>query len=181
MFLKKIFLEYNYSYFTDKNHEEAGKHSCTTHQENDNPELYGSMGGIPKSYNLHNTIIYQMWYDNEKLKKDLGKMLGIDVVSISSIMQPCGNTITVHADHFYKIKTSYPNDKRKKVRANIFLKDWEPGHILQYKYDNKWVSPSHWKAGDGYIWDSDVLHLSGNSGMIPKFTLQVSGFFMHDN
>lgn len=178
MFLRKTFLNFDYSYFSDKDYKKVREHSCTAHQENDNPELYEKLGGIPDSYNLHNTIIYQMWHDNEKLKIELGKKLGIDVISISSIMQPCGNTITLHQDHFYKIKTSHPDDERKKVRANIFLEDWEPGHILQYKYKNKWESPIYWRAGDGYIWDSDVLHLSGNSGMIPKFTLQVSGFLI---
>jgi hypothetical protein len=31
-------------------------------------------------------------------------------------------------------------------------------------------------AGDGYIWDEDILHLGANAGMENKYTLQVSGF-----
>ena len=33
-------------------------------------------------------------------------------------------------------------------------------------------------AGDGFIWDSDILHLSSNAGMQNKYTLQVSGFLL---
>ena len=72
----------------------------------------------------------------------------------------------------------YPNDKRKKVRANIYLEDWAPGHLINYQDENKdWQTSTHWKAGDGFIWDSDHLHLSANAGMKAKYTLQISGFY----
>ena len=50
------------------------------------------------------------------------------------------------------------------------------GHFIQY--DNE-VS-TKWKAGEGFMWDSEVLHLGANAGMEPKYTLQVSGFLKND-
>jgi hypothetical protein len=46
------------------------------------------------------------------------------------------------------------------------------GHFLQY--DDTVVT--HWLSGEGFMWDSEVLHVGANAGMENKFTLQVSGF-----
>jgi hypothetical protein len=46
------------------------------------------------------------------------------------------------------------------------------GQFLQY--DN--IVDTHWKAGDGHMWDENVLHLGANAGFERKYTLQVSGF-----
>ena len=178
MFLKNIKLDHDFGYFLRRDHEEVGKHSCIAHQQTDNPTLYDEMGGMPKSYVLENTTIYQSWYEDTYLKEELGKKLGVDVVSISTIMQPCGSSIPMHVDHFHKIRTQFPDDTRTKVRANIFLQDWEPGHILHYKFKDEWYTSSPWKSGEGYVWDNEIMHLSGNSGMLPKYTLQVSGFLV---
>ena len=153
-------------------------YSCVTHQKSDNPEFYAKYGQHPDTYCLQNTVIHQIWWDDEILKQQLGSLLGIDVVSISAIEQPCGQTNVIHQDHFYKIKTQFPDDNRTRVRANIFLEDWKFGHILQYESDGEWSCPTHWKQGTGYMWDSSVAHLSGNSGFQPKYTLQVSGFLL---
>lgn len=176
MFFRSINLDCDYSFFMEQDHVKTGKHSCIAHQQTDNPKLYSELGGIPESYCLENTTIYQQWYDDYKLKKDLGNKLGIEVVSVSTIMQPCGSSIPIHTDHFHKIRSEFPNDTRTKVRANIFLENWQPGHHLQYKVNNEWKINTHWKAGEGLMWDNSVEHLSGNSGMLPKYTLQVSGF-----
>ena len=52
--------------------------------------------------------------------------------------------------------------------------------ITESKYEDtnkEWQTSTHWSAGDGFIWDSDHLHLSANAGLTPKYTLQVSGFW----
>ena len=179
MLLKNIKLDHDFNYFLKEDYYKVGEHSCIIHQKTDNPKLYDEMGGMPKSYVLENTTIYQLWFEDIYLKRELGKKLGVDVVSVSSIMQPCGPSIPMHVDHFHKIRISYPDDKRTRVRANIFLEDWEPGHILHYQVNNEWFTSSPWNAGEGYMWDSEVMHLSGNSGMVPKYTLQVSGFLVN--
>ena len=33
-------------------------------------------------------------------------------------------------------------------------------------------------AGDGFLWNNEVLHLSANAGMNNKYTMQVSGFLI---
>ena len=82
-----------------------------------------------------------------------------------------------HVD-LYKTYCKVFKKKRNEVRrAIVFLEDWKPGHLIHYQDANKeWQSSTHWKAGDGFIWDSDHLHLSGNCGLEDKYTLQVSGF-----
>jgi hypothetical protein len=132
---------------------------------------------MPSRYNIHNTTIHQVWWDDAGLKKQLGQLLNVDVVSISAISQPPGQTIPYHVDHFYKIRTQFPNDNRTHVRANIFLEDWKFGHILQYESDGEWYCPTHWRQGEGFMWDNNVPHLSGNNGFDNKYTLQVSGFY----
>ena len=104
----------------------------------------------------------------------------MEIITVSSILQPPGNVIALHRDTFYQIKKKFPNDKRLKVRANIYLEDWKVGHMLQYKSeeDNIWKTSDNWNAGDGYIWDAKPLHLSANAGMKNKYTLQISGFLL---
>ena len=85
--------------------------------------------------------------------------------------------IPVHRDTFFQIKRAFPNDTRLKVRANMYLEDWHVGEYLTYQDENKeWQNSTHWRAGEGWLWDSNHLHLSANAGMQDKYTLQVSGF-----
>lgn len=133
--------------------------------------------GLPLTYNQENTIIHQIWWTSDQVDfTNIGKQLGIDVITMSAIKQNPGHTNPWHIDRFYKIKQTYPNDTRQTVRANIFLEDWKIGHFLQV--EDKVVT--HWKAGEGFIWDESVYHLSSNAGLEPKFTLQVSGFLNED-
>ena len=137
--------------------------------------------GLGETLTEDNTIIQQLWYNDKQVDfEELGKQTGMEVVTISSILQPPGNTIALHRDTFYQINKRFPDDKRLKVRANIYLENWKVGHMLQYKSeeDNIWKTSDNWKAGDGYIWDSKPLHLSANAGMKNKFTLQISGFLL---
>ena len=99
---------------------------------------------------------------------------GIDIVTVSAIRLKPGNTIPLHRDTFYKIKTQFPDDERPRVRANINLENWKTGHIIQY--DDKVITG--WKQGDGHLWDSGIEHLGANCGMESKFSLQVSGFLI---
>ena len=148
--------------------------SCVTHQKEELKDIHEKFGGFPESYTMSNTLIKQYWWNNDEIDfEELGQMLEMEVVTVSSIMQPPGNVIPWHRDTFYQIKKRFPNDKRKPVRANIYLEDWKIGHFIQYNDKVDY----NWKAGDGFTWDSDVLHLGANAGMENKYTLQVSGFY----
>ena len=177
--LKKIHLDFNRSYFLPPNQDySVHKGTCLAHQVHELTDIHQEYG-LGHSYDENNTVIQQLWYTEDMVDfKELGQKLGMEVVTISSILQPPGNVIALHRDTFFQINKKYPDDKRTKVRANIYLEDWKVGHMLQYKSEelNQWVTSDNWRAGDGYIWDSKPLHLSANAGMKDKYTLQISGF-----
>jgi hypothetical protein len=135
--IKTIKIDFDWDIFLNADYN-VPDYSCATHQKKDNPSFYEKYGSHPATYCLQNTTIHQIWWDDEPLKKRLGDLLGIDVVSLSAIEQPCGQTVTLHVDHFHQIRTKFPEDNRTRVRANIFLEDWKFGHILQYESDGEW-------------------------------------------
>ena len=152
--------------------------SCISYQKREQEDIHDTVGGFPKSYHEDNTRIQQLWFDDGDIDyKELGEKLGMEVITVSTILQPPGNVVTLHRDTFFKIKNLYPEDTRIKVRANIYMQDWAPGHFINYQdKDKQWQTSTHWQQGDGFIWDSNHLHLSANAGLTPKFTMQVSGF-----
>lgn len=180
MILRKINLDYDTSVFLNADYTQHYG-SCISYQKREQEDIHESIAkGFPKSYHEENTVIQQLWYDRDQINYlELGRQLGMEVITVSSILQPPGNVITLHRDTFFQINKKYPTDPRTKVRANIYLEDWKVGHIIQYKdVDSEWKNSTHWKAREGFIWDSDILHVSGNIGLEPKFTLQVSGFLL---
>lgn len=152
--------------------------SCISYQKREQEDIHDTVGGFPKSYHEDNTRIQQLWFDDGDIGyKELGEKLGMEVITVSTILQPPGNVVTLHRDTFFKIKNLYPEDTRTKVRANIYMQDWAPGHFINYQdKDKQWQTSTHWQQGDGFVWDSNHLHLSANAGLVPKFTMQVSGF-----
>lgn len=174
--LKKIKLSQDLSMFLEADYSiHIG--SCIEHQKIELKEIHESYGGFPDTISEKNTSIRQLWYDQTQLDYEtLGRNLGLEVITVSSILQPPGNIIPIHRDTFFQINKRYPTDRRQKVRANIFLNDWKEGQFIHYEIDKKWYSETHWTAGEGFMWDSDHLHLSGNAGFHDKYTLQVSGF-----
>lgn len=177
MILENVNLKYDLSTFLDTDYS-VHIGSCISYQVREQEDIHVSHGGFPKSYDENNTKIQQLWWDRDTVDyEELGRQLNMDVVTISTILQPPGNVITVHRDTFFQINKKFPNDSRTKVRANIYLEDWKVGHIIQYQDKNKeWKNSTHWRAGQGLLWDSNVLHLGANVGLEPKYTLQVSGF-----
>ena len=174
--IEAIKLNYDFDLFTGADYS-VHSGSCISHQVHELQDIHEKFGGFPDSYDLGNTMIRQLWWTREQVDfEQIGKQLGIEVVTVSSILQPPGNMIPVHRDTFFQIKKAFPDDKRLKVRANMYLQDWSVGEFIQYEKDKKWHNSTHWKAGEGWIWDSNHLHVSANAGMRDKYTLQVSGF-----
>lgn len=177
--IKKINLNFDFQNILDADYS---KHygSCISYQKIEQENIHKTMGGFPASYTEDNTRIQQLWFNDEEIDyKELGKQLGIDVVTVSSILQPPGNIVTVHRDTFFQINKKFPQNTRQKVRANVYLEDWKIGHFINYQdKDMEWQTSTHWKQGEGFIWDNSHLHLSANAGLEPKYTLQVSGFLL---
>ena len=169
---KKLFLDINFKKFLDIDLPNAS--TCIAHQVVELKDIHEKFpDGFPQTYQFENTKIHQKFWDNKECDyEDIGQKLGIEPVTVSTIMQPPGNVIPLHRDTFYKIKTQYPDNTKTIVRCNIYLEDWKAGHFLQYNND----IDTHWKQGDGHMWDESVLHIGANAGMENKYTLQVSGF-----
>ena len=175
--LRKIELDYDFDTFLRADYS-VHSGSCLSHQVHELTDIHHSYGGLPKSYAKCNTEIRQLWFNENQVDYTLlGTSLGIEVVTVSSILQPPGNTVPIHRDTFFQIKKRFPDDQRLKVRANIYLEDWKVGHFVAYEIDKEWRNSTHWKAGQGFLWDENHLHLSTNAGMADKYTLQVSGFY----
>ena len=168
---RKIHIDIDFGVFIQAKHPDPTPY--INYQKVELNDIYKKYGGYPDSLIFENTRIHQKFWSNDECDHDeLGDKLGIDVVTVSSIMQPPGNTIPLHRDTFYQIKKRFPDHKQKIVRANVFLEDWKAGHFLQYND----VVDSHWSQGDGHMWDSEVLHIGANNGLQNKYTLQASGF-----
>lgn len=173
---KKVKINFDWSIFLEADYS-THTGSCITHQQNELKDIHEAYGGFPDSYIFHNTIIHQLWWDRNQIDFDnLEKQLDMEVITVSSILQPPGNIIPLHKDTFYQINKKYPDDKRMKVRANIYLEDWKMGHIIQYNNHGTWHTDINWKSGDGLLWDSEILHVGANIGFDNKMTLQISGF-----
>ncbi len=171
---KNIKLDIDYTPILTSDYE-SHEGSCIKHQVYELTDIHDSFGGFPESYVFANTRINQLWWTPEQLDfEEIGKQLGMEVITVSSIRQHPGCVIPWHRDTFFQINQRYPDRKELKVRANIFLEDWKMGHFIQY---NDTVV-THWKQGEGLMWDSEVLHLGANAGMQDKLTLQISGFLL---
>lgn len=170
--LKPVNIKLNFEPFLTADYS-VHRGSCIKHQVHELQDIHQKFDGFPDTYVFENTMIHQLWWSRDDTDFDLiGDQLGMEVVTISSILQPPGCTIPWHRDTFYKIKQLHPDRKELKVRANIYLEDWRMGHFIQYED----TVHTHWQQGQGWLWDDTVLHLGANAGMQNKYTLQVSGF-----
>ena len=150
--------------------------TCTRFQVVEGADIFEPYGGLPDTYSIENTRIHQLWWEDDSAFKNLGEQLGIEVVNLSTILQPCGSTITRHRDSFYRMKRDYPNDTRRRVRANIYMTPWDPGQFLTFEKDGEWFVDTNWDVGSGWMWDDEHQHISTNASLLPKYTMQINGF-----
>lgn len=175
--IKECFLDIDYSKFINADYT-THTGSCIKHQVYELTDIHKAFGGFPNSYSLANTTIHQLWWGPEDIDyQELEKQLGIEVITVSTIKQPPGNVVPIHRDTFFQINQRFPDRKETKVRANIYMEDWQVGHMIQYQNAwGKWQTSDHWIKGQGFIWDSEPLHVSANAGFQDKYTMQISGF-----
>jgi hypothetical protein len=176
---KPVEIDYDFTHILQADYAQHSG-TCISHQRTELTDIHKQFGKFPNTYCLANTTIHQLWWDRDQIDYDyLGEQLSMEIISVSSIMQPPGHVIPYHRDMFYKINQSHPDRKELKVRANIFLEPGKLGHILQFTLNNQHETFTNWEANTGYMFDSTVLHLSCNAGMEPKYTLQISGFYLN--
>lgn len=174
--LRSIQVQLDWDLFLKADHSQH-MGSCIKHQVYELTDIHEQFGGFPDTYCFENTKIHQLWWGEDQVDfQDLGRQLGMDVITVSSIKQPPGCVIPYHRDTFYQIRQRYPERQDLPVRANIYLEDYKLGHLIQYTHQGKTHTDVDWHQGQGWLWDSSILHLGANAGMEPKYTLQVSGF-----
>lgn len=109
-------------------------------------------------YTEYNTEYYQAFIDLFTDK------------SISVIKQLPGQTIPLHTDTFHVLSSKLNVDPRDCIRILVFLEDWKTGHYFEIN-DRPILQ---WKKGDEVIINYGEKHLSGNMGIEPKYTLQIT-------
>lgn len=87
-------------------------------------------------------------------------------------MQP-GTVLPNHRDLYVKYVRLFDLVGREHTihRAVIFLENWQPGHYAEYA-GKPFVQ---WHAGDTVEWVYDTEHMAANMGVVPRYTLQVTG------
>lgn len=108
---------------------------------------------------------------------ETGKNLGLENCGYVIYEMNTLEIMPEHIDH-YETYCKVFNISRDQVhRAIVFLENWKPGH---YSEMNK-TGIVNWKAGDYVLWDADVPHAAANIGVLPRYTLQITGTLWNKN
>ena len=103
--IEDIKLDYDLSVFLNADYEQH-RGSCISYQTAEQKDLHEIAGGFPETYTEDNTRIQQLWFnDGDVDYKVLGEQLKMEVITVSTILQPPGNTVTLHRDTFFKFTT----------------------------------------------------------------------------
>ena len=174
MFVKQIKIKFNFSNFL--------KLSYSSVQEDILPKVkqYSNQNGLTNKYKNYLdfykesivTIGKKYLNPSEIDWMLLQNQIGIKPSTVSCSQQLPGTMLPLHKDVFNTIQSEMNISETIQIyRANIFMEDRKPGHFIEI--NNKIISD--WTAGEGYIWDNDIEHISANAGSEPKYTLQVTG------
>tara|TARA_B100001027_G_scaffold39600_1_gene25014 strand:+ start:4106 stop:4624 length:519 start_codon:yes stop_codon:yes gene_type:complete len=131
----------------------------------ENQNLKYKLAGFTKD----NTTYSQSFEVHEDTKKFASTLF--DRYTVSVMWQMPGHTLPSHVDTFYMISKEFDVEPEKCCRVNIFLEDWISGHYFEIN-ENPILQ---WTRGDAIIIEKDEPHLSGNFGLKPKYTMQVTG------
>tara|TARA_Y100000004_G_C8763895_1_gene347756 strand:- start:195 stop:680 length:486 start_codon:yes stop_codon:yes gene_type:complete len=122
-----------------------------------------------KNLPVHTTIL-QTFLSLDKFSNlnILENELSMDIEYASMIIQKPGSINVTHRDEFFKLK----DKNREKIRANIFLTDWEFGQLVE----TECLTITRWEKYSAYVWNNEVSHFAINFSDIDKITLQFSGY-----
>ena len=93
--------------------------------------------------------------------------------SVGILQQPPGQTLPSHVDTFFQFAKNNNVDPKRCCRINVFLEDWKSGHYFEIN-KKPFV---FWECGDAIIIHYNEQHLSGNMGLEPKYTMQITGIW----
>jgi hypothetical protein len=93
--------------------------------------------------------------------------------SLSVIKQMPGQTIPEHFDTFYQFCKKNNCTKEEVCRLNFFLEDWKSGHYFEL-LGEPFIK---WRKMNFKVIRYNQPHLSGNMGLVPKYTMQITGLY----
>jgi hypothetical protein len=96
--------------------------------------------------------------------------LGVESGAVSWTCVRPSNTIPVHQDKFFKLRSKHNVDISNCVRYLIFLQDWTLGHIAEFE---DFALP-RWKKGDIWKFDHTARHYAANASNENFITCQIN-------
>jgi hypothetical protein len=105
---------------------------------------------------------------------DLFAARGWQAIGTSYYRMLTGTVLPTHSDLYKKYVEIHQlqGQEHRIRRAIVFLEDWQPGHYAEY--DGKpYVD---WRAGAMVEWAYDMPHMAANVGLVPRYTLQITGY-----
>ena len=123
----------------------------------------------------HNTKFNKIFPENApEIFHKIKEVCKLNISNFQLLKQPQGHIQPWHFDtYFERVKTNnLTEEERKKLkRYLIMLEDWHWGHFFQV--GNNVIT--QWSAGDIITWNYGMYHLSSNAGIVPKYTMNVTG------
>lgn len=97
---------------------------------------------------------------------------GLEHIGVSYYRMDPGDNLPYHSDLYVKYISIFNLEHRKKdiIRFIFFPEDRHAGHI--FEIDGKLFD---WRSGDWIAWKYDTPHLAANLGIVPRYTIQVTG------
>lgn len=152
-------------------YETSSRNDATTNQQ---IRLANAVG-----YNNANTLKRDWGKDenHRQIFKDfIGdenfKLIGIDpdTVLVRLLCYLPGTTLPLHWDNYEAWQKRF-NTSERPMRLSVLVNPYSWGQYLQIHN----TMLSNWTPGDTYIIPPNVLHCSGNGGIVPKITLTLTG------
>jgi len=99
--------------------------------------------------------------------------LGWKNIGTSYYRMTSGTVMPVHQDRYVKYIDLFKLSGKEQTirRALVLLEDWKPGHYLEVD-GHPFVD---WQAGTTVEWQHDTPHMAANVGLMPRYTLQITG------
>jgi len=104
---------------------------------------------------------------------DIFSGLGWQDIGTSYYRMNTGTVLPTHGDLYTKYIDLFGLQGQEHTirRAVVFLEDWSSGHY----FEAMGVPHIGWSAGQVMEWTYDTPHMAANIGLLPRYTLQITG------
>ena len=134
------------------------------------PELTAEENDLVRAGADPKLILTNLEYNLDPVFHSMCDAIGLDGKQQRRIhVQFSGQVFTNHID---KLEKFNPSEPEKIMRFMIMLRDWEPGHFMEY---GNFIHKG-WHAGDIYTFDwRNVPHCTANAGLSPRVSILYTG------